>query len=308
MDKNFLKNCLECSMSTRDIEKICDKKRSDISYWIHKYGLEDYMKYKKLPNYSFEKIDSKEKAYILGFILADGCITEKSTEIAVAMRDKEVVEFIAEIINTNVIYDNTYDKKTRRFPRARLHKKIKDISKFSGGYKKDDRHYPIVREDLEKYLIQGFFDGDGCITWGHRKDKNRIWQKISFTSKFKMLEGVQKYLLRKLDISTALRPKSGADDCYVLEFSNKADVIKFCDHIYSDNEFIILKRKYFKYKALRLELEENGGTSVMEQYRAEPAEQEGVETSGDIAIYLNNHISIQGCEDPQLRYSPNRGL
>ena len=39
MDKNFLKKCLEQGMSTRDIEKICDKKRSTISYWINKYDL-----------------------------------------------------------------------------------------------------------------------------------------------------------------------------------------------------------------------------------------------------------------------------
>ena len=32
-------------------------------------------------------------------------------------------------------------------------KKISDITKFTGGYLKKDRHYPRVRDDLEKYLI-----------------------------------------------------------------------------------------------------------------------------------------------------------
>ena len=45
MDKEFLKKCLRKGMSTRDIEKICDKKRSTISYWIKKYGLTDKSKY-----------------------------------------------------------------------------------------------------------------------------------------------------------------------------------------------------------------------------------------------------------------------
>ena len=39
MNKEFLKECLEKGMSTRDIEKICDKKRSTIAYWINKYNL-----------------------------------------------------------------------------------------------------------------------------------------------------------------------------------------------------------------------------------------------------------------------------
>lgn len=257
MDKEFLKKCLEQGMSTRDIEKICDKKRSTISYWINKYDLIDNSKYKKHDNYKFEKIDTKEKAYMLGFILADSAITEKNTEVSVAMADKRIVEFIAEQVDGNVRYDNSFDKKTRRFPRARLVKKIVDITKFTGGYTKTDRHYPRVRDDLERYLIQGLFDSDGCLTWGKRKDKNRLWQKISFTSHLKILEGVQKYLINKLNISTVVRPKTN-ENCFVLEFSNLNDVIKFCEHIYPNEDFIILKRKYLKYKALRLELEENG--------------------------------------------------
>lgn len=295
MDRKFLEDCLSKGMSTRDIEKICDKKRSTISYWIHQYNLAEDMKYKKLGNYAFEKIDTKEKAYALGFILADGAINHMNMEIAVALADKSVVEFLAKIINGNVQYDNTFDKKARRFPRARLIKKITDITKFTGGQSKADRHYPRVREDLEKYMLLGFFDGDGCLAWGRRKDKNRIWQKICFNSQLKILEGVQQYLIKKLNISTVVRPKAN-EGCYVLEFANRSDVMKFCEHIYDDKDFIILRRKYLKYEALRLELEENGESLSEEQYRAEPAEQEGVETSGDVATHLNNHSSIQDCK------------
>ena len=96
---------------------------------------------------------------------------------------------------------------------------------------------------------------------GKRKDKNRLWQKVSFTSQLKILEGVQKYLINKLNISTVIRPKTN-EKCFVLEFSNLSDVIKFCEHIYPNEDFIILNRKYLKYKALRLELEENGEGAI----------------------------------------------
>ena len=65
------------------------------------------------------------------------------------------------------------------------------------------------------------------------------------------------FVIKKLNISTALRPK-GKEKCYVLEFANLSDVLTFLEHIYPNDSFIILKRKYLKYKALRLELEENG--------------------------------------------------
>lgn len=258
MDKQYLIQCLENGMSTRDIEKDCGLCHTTVSYWISKYNLNDMGKYKKNPIYLFNKIDSIEKAYILGFILADGGISENnSVEISVSMKDKSVVEYIAKILNANITYDYTYNKKTRRFPRVRITKRIKDITKFTGGVKKSDRHYPRVGRKFEQHLLRGVFDADGCITWGRRKDRNRIWQKISFTSQYKILLGVQKFLLKNLDISTSIRPK-GNSNCYILDFSSLAEVIRFCEYIYQDEKNIVLKRKYLKYKALRLELEENG--------------------------------------------------
>lgn len=258
MDKNYLEKCLKNGMSTRQIEKDCGLSHSTVSYWISKYGLNDKAKYRKYDNFKFEKINTKEKAYILGFLLADAAIDEKKTvEISVSLNDKEIVEYISKILQCAIRYDHTLNKKTRRFPRARISKRILDIQKFTGGRLKIDRHYPRVREDLERYLIQGLFDADGCLTFGHRKDKNRLWQKISFTSQLKILEGVQQYLIKKLNISTTLRPK-GKEKCYVLEFANLSDILIFLQHIYPNESFIILKRKYLKYKALRLELEENG--------------------------------------------------
>ncbi len=261
MDKKFLEDCLKKGMSTRDIELICDKNHRTISYWIQKYELSNLSKYKKNEGFVFDKIDSPEKAYILGFILADGAINHSIVEITTTIQDKYVVEFIAKYLNSNVRIDMTFNKKKKRFPRARTSKKINDISKYVGGAKKEDRHYPRIRDDLERYLILGFFDADGCITYGRRKDKNRLWQKISFTSQLKILEGVQQYLLKKVGISTIIRQKSD-EKCYVLEFSNRLDVLKFCEHIYADEQFIVLRRKYLKYKALRLELEENGEIAV----------------------------------------------
>ena len=76
----------------------------------------------------------------------------------------------------------------------------------------------------------GFFDADGCITWGIRKDRNKIWQKISFTSQLHLLEGIQKMLYNNIGISSTIKPKSN-EDCYIIQFSNKEDVLKFINYI-----------------------------------------------------------------------------
>lgn len=292
MEKEELKKYLLQGLSTREIEKITGLNHRTISYWVKKYNLNDLSNFKKTPNYSFYSIDTPEKAYTLGFILADGAISNDRCEVSVAIRDREVVDFIANIVGATVREDLTYDKKNRRFPRVRLAKKINDIKRFIGGETKKNRHYPRVQKDMRRYLMQGFFDGDGCITWGYRKDRGRIWHKVMMKSSLSILTGLQNELLNELDISSAIRPVKD-EDAYVIEFCNKTDVLKFLNYIYPDDNYIVLQRKYQNQRALRLELGENGESCECGQCRAKPAEQEGVETNGDMATYLNNRASAQ---------------
>ena len=251
-------------LSCRNIADMSGDSKTNITTLQHKWGIADIRTTKDphfKPNYYFDKIDTPEKAYTLGFILADGNISLKNqVELKIQLQDKEVLDFISTILNSEVYTSNKVDKSKRIFPFARTVRTVKDILKFVGGRLKQERHYPRVRKDLERYLLLGFFDADGCLTWGIRKDRNRIWHKVSLSSSLSILEGAQQHLF-KLGISTKLRPKKN-ENCYILEFSNKSDVLKFLEYIYPDDSFIILNRKYLKYKALRLELEEFGGTTI----------------------------------------------
>ena len=260
--EELLKLLLE-GKSTRKIAEELGIGKSTVGYWINKYNLNEFMKYQpNKENYKFEKIDTIEKAYALGFILADGSINEKNiVELSIEKNDIQILDFITKVIGSNINIDNTLNIKARRFPRVRTTRKISDILKFTGGRLKEERHYPRVRKDLERYLLLGFFDADGCITWGIRKDRNRIWQKVCFTSQLHLLEGIQQMLYNNIGISSTIRPKSN-ENCYVIEFANKDDVLKFINYIYpKDDDFIILQRKYLKANALRLELEEFGGNT-----------------------------------------------
>ena len=205
------------------------------------------------------KINSKELAYVIGFISADASIDKiNRVEISTSIKDKSIIEFISKIINSNISVDETYIQEKKIFPRYRTSRKITDILKFVGNRKKEFRNIPIISNEFTKYLVLGFFDGDGCITWGRRKDRNRIWQNISFTSSYFLLESIQKILL-KIGISSSIKPK-GTEKCFILKISSKKDVLKFCEWIYSDEDFIILKRKFDVFRALRLELGEFGET------------------------------------------------
>lgn len=208
-----------------------------------------------------EKIDNKDIAYMIGFICADSSISlNNSVELGVKLEDKEILDYLGNILDSKVNIDNVINKKARRFPRARFTKNITDILFFIKSRLKNDRILPIVSNDLEKYLLLGFFDGDGCITWGKRKDRNRIWQKVSFTSSLKMLIHVQK-ILQKINISTIIRPKKD-ENTYVLEFSSKNEVLFFGNWLYDNDNFVVLRRKFNNFNALRLELDKFGETTI----------------------------------------------
>lgn len=262
ISKEQLELYLSQGMSSRQIEKQTGYKYYNILCLINKYGLASSNYYAK-PLYNseyFNKIDDKNKAYIIGFLLGDGCIESKNFSAAVALRDREILDFFSKEFGCHVTTSNIYNKETKRFPSAKIKvgnkQLLNDIKKLCGGEKKKDRHIPRIRKDLEPYLVQGFFDAEGCITWGRRKDRGYIWQKVSFTSQYWMLHGIQNILCAN-GITSSLRKKS-KDDCYVIEICNKENVLKTLDYIYQDPSFIILQRKYDKAIALRRELGELG--------------------------------------------------
>lgn len=252
------------------------------------------MKYKK-PNYNenyFQNIDTKEKAYILGYTLADGYISDKTLSYGCALSDRCILDFISSEIGCVVREYHITNRKQRRFPSAKISignkTLIKDINKLSGGIK-NDKTFPRIKKELERYMLLGFFDGDGCITWGRRKDRNRIWQKVNFTGSYKLLSAIQKHLTSK-NISSALHPK-GTENCFVLELSSKKDVINILSYIYGDNDLIILRRKYEKYAALRLELGEfEETTNCTTSSQAIDHSIDGVETTGGKMGSLNNQL------------------
>lgn len=305
ISREQLSDLLNKGFSNRKISEITGISKSQISYLVRKYSLQELYSKPKYDVFTLDTIDSKELAYMLGFIVADADINNEIVEISIKLSDYEVSNLFSTILGSKNRVDNTLNKEKRRFPRIRIVRKIKGINKFIGGDKKKDRNVPIISRNLEVYVIRGIFDADGCITWGFRKDRNRLWHKVSFTSSLGILTSVQK-VLYKIGISTIVRPKAN-EDCFVLEFANREDIIKFYNYLYADTSFIPLKRKFDNYNALRLELGEiRETTNSTTLSSATDLSVECAETTGELNGTLNNQSSTQDSEN-ELRYSPNGG-
>lgn len=310
ISKEELADLIDQGMSTAQIAKRYGISRSSVCYNVRLYGLQHLYWFQSQPPIKLGPIDNKEKAYLLGFIIADSAIEKTNrVELKMAKADWKTCFFLANLMGCQVSYKAQTNLKSKQYPSVRFSRVISDILTFVGSRLKTDRNVPYIKRELEVYMVRGLFDADGCITWGRRKDRNRVWQKITFSSSFNILNALQKILL-KIGIASSVKPK-GKENAYVLEFANKADVLKFYDYLYADADFMPMERKFAKYNALRLELGEISETAKERNCRttlsgATDLSVERAETTGGINGSLNDQISTQGSEN-ELRYSPNRG-
>lgn len=230
----------------------------------------------------FEKIDTQEKAYILGFIYADGYNSNRQIVLTQLSQDKDILEKIKEVIKSeNPIqeYNNSWGKSSAKITFNSV-KLCKDISNMGAIKNKSlTLKFPeeIVPENLMQHFIRGYFDGDGCIWNGKRKKmivkdpksksgtRERIIHnvKFTFTGCYSFIKPLQEFLIRKiglketkLNFSKAKNKNNNTcDQVCTMEYSGRGNIKKLFDYMYSDS-VIHGNRKYNKFLEIFCALEE----------------------------------------------------
>lgn len=121
-------------------------------------------------NQYFNIIDTPKKAWILGFLAADGTVdkTRNRIKIALSSSDKEILEKIRAEIKIERKILNTETNRGYQ---------VSELSWSSSNHKEQLKKYGIVpnktylpmfvpnilSNELKFAFIQGFFDGDGCF-------------------------------------------------------------------------------------------------------------------------------------------------
>jgi hypothetical protein len=187
----------------------------------------------------FEKIDCEEKAYILGFVAADGYISpEGKVIISIHPKDTDILEKIRDFVCKDIPIQ--VNGKCVRLLIAR--KKIaEDMSKHLkiefGKAKSFTIKYPDIAKNLDKDFIRGYFDGDGHITTN--LEKRHIFYSGFTSGSRDMLEAiVAKYEPTKI-------MKHRTKHAWYIKFYSRHG-IRFAHYIYKDAK-IYLARKYNLY-------------------------------------------------------------
>lgn len=214
----------------------------------------------------FSNIDTPSKAYILGFITADGSLTKgknsKSYYLTITLKrdDKSVLDFIkSEIQNEHRIYNihrlSSFDK-SKMIDHVRFtisHPQItKDLLNLGIVPKKSLTMSNIISNipyNLRNAFIIGYFDGDGSVSMLSSKGGRKYVKSCDCIKSYPShnlsinIRGTKDFLngiCEHLDIDPKFIRQY--DSIPTLTFANKKDVLKFFK-CYNDLDFF-LERKY----------------------------------------------------------------
>lgn len=194
----------------------------------------------------FSNIDSKEKAYWLGFLYADGCVHSNSNEISITLKDRDHLEKFRKAIKSNNKIGESIDRRFSSLPKI-YHFSIKDKQLKSDLIKwgcvpnksLSLTKIPNIPRDFVSHFIRGYFDGDGSLHWLNGTKNFRI----SFVGTAPFLKDIQK----ELGLSLSLGQQEGNQSKY-FQVAGRKQVPMILDYIYKDSdENIRLTRKYKNY-------------------------------------------------------------
>lgn len=239
------------NISTRKIHVILDNNNiSRISRMkrLNQSFIEDY----------FSTIDTKEKAYWIGWLLTDGGISNKhDIEIAISKKDEDILHVLE---NDLQIYNKVkpFQNKYMRFSISCI-KMCEDLMQYGIVPNKTlTLKYPTnIPEEFSTHLLRGMFDGDGGFTIGtttrfykHRnKSYTKPYQELSFTGTFDMCNNFQNTLLKYIDMPQ--KKITTNHSIYRVRWSNKDEILSICNVLYKDCDQHYLKRKYDLYQILQ---------------------------------------------------------
>lgn len=256
---------LNKEISMDNIAQNLNISRRSISRVLKERNINTRLKNRYLLNENyFDKIDTEAKAYILGFIYADGFVgNEKYNNIIIAINDLEILEFIAKELKFTGEIRRTkkggfYNSKcgySLNFSSRIMADRLRKIGLYPNKSLTMES-MPKLKEELVRHFIRGYFDGDGSILLSHNssyyKSYDGIIKYIYPTYSFIILgtESFLDELIKKADFKYAKIRDTKTEQIKSLKICAKKEFNYIFNYLYLDST-IKLERKYNKWNEIK---------------------------------------------------------
>jgi len=202
----------------------------------------------------FNDINSPDKAYFLGFLFADGSISQKGgLTFQLQEQDGYIVELLKTALKSTHPIKKVQDNKFKTFS-IKLYVSnmslVVSLNKLGLLPKKSTSTFVVpaaIPFDLLNHFIRGYFDGDGSVFFA---DKIYDRKKITILSNLPFLNSIKTILERELKSNKIYIHTTKSSYCHELTIQSKEEVNKFYNYIYRDCKELYLKRKKEKFEQL----------------------------------------------------------
>ena len=246
-----LKDYTSSNITLRELSKKYNLSRQFLSGFMLGRNVDIYSKKSKVNNYAFEKIETEEQAYWLGFLYADGCLHhyKSSNDVELTIQEQDYDHLVK--FSRFIDYGSSikYREKQKAYRISFGSQKMYDDLVRLGclEHKSLILQFPsenIVPKHLIRHFIRGYFDGDGCLSL--TLTKHYTYRKtISILGTYEFLSELLNNLPFKVDCEIIKKCKNNNSNNYYFQL-RKYESSLFLDYIYKDAS-IYLKRKYIKY-------------------------------------------------------------
>ena len=217
---------------------------------MRKYTIDEFV---------FRVIDNEDKAYWLGFILADGSVQIRKSgqailKLSLAIKDKEHLQKFLNFIKCDMsikeyLVGNGLNSNKSESCEITITSKeiVQDLIKLGIGPRKSHTvEIPTIRKDLVRHLIRGIWDGDGSVLYEPRDKKypNNFNPKVQICGNKSVLDKINDIFEKKLLLSKSKLTPTGSIFVFRKSTNSAKKVVVY---LYKDCN-IALTRKLEKAK------------------------------------------------------------
>ncbi|NME83013.1 hypothetical protein [Clostridium sp. SM-530-WT-3G] len=253
------------NVSMDNISKEINISRRAVSRVLREKGINTRLKNRYLLNDNyFNEIDTEAKAYILGFIYADGFVgDEKYNNIVISINDYDILQWMAkEIEFTGTIrntkkggFENSKSGYSLNFSSKIMANRLREIGLYPNK-SLTISELPKISNELMRHFVRGYFDGDGSILLSHNssyyRNGNIVKKYIYPTYNFSILgtENFLKSIAKEANFNYAKIRDTKTKEIKSLNICAKKEFDNIFNYLYL-NSTIKLERKYNKWNEIR---------------------------------------------------------
>ena len=232
----------EAGLSMKRIADRSNDKYSeyDVSEILRKHNatIREHGRRGTINSHYFETIDTPEKAFLLGFIMADGSIRRDSYQLTISQKESEswwLLNMIREFIQPDAKNLTISDFQISTDLRL---KGIIPNKTYDSTSDTINLLWNSVPKEYKPDFLRGLLDGDGSIRWFYQKPTSKTQScHIQFTGNRYLMEEIRDFLSTELDYTTTVKTDNYSSVLYRVVVTDSSKGKQLCDMMYRNFKF-----------------------------------------------------------------------